>query len=64
MGANGKTTINAEMAVKMSYDFGGETANHALGLPKSVIWYIDTTTRSFKLVQVDFGDGVLKNYLP
>ncbi len=64
MGANGKTTINAEMAVKMAYDFGGETANHAMGLPKSVTWYIDTATRSFKLVQVDFGDGVLKNYLP
>jgi hypothetical protein len=52
------------MAVKMTYDFGGESANDAMGLPKSVTWYIDTGTRSFKLVQVDFGDGLLKNYLP
>jgi len=64
MGPNGKTTINSELAVKMTYDFGGESANDAMGLPKSVTWFIDTGTRSFKLVQVDFGDGVLKNYLP
>jgi len=63
-GPSGKTVINAELAVKMTYDFGGEGANDAMGLPKSVIWYIDTATRSFKLVQVDFGDNVLKNYLP
>jgi len=64
VGPNGKTNISAEMAVKMTYDFGGESANDAMGLPKSVTWYIDTGTRSFKLVQVDFGDGLLKNYLP
>lgn len=64
IGPNGKTTVSAELAVKMTYDFGGESANDAMGLPKSVTWFIDTGTRSFKLVQVDFGDGVLKNYLP
>lgn len=64
VGPNGKTTINSDLAVKMIYDFGGESANDALGLPRSATWYIDSGTRSFKLVQVDFGDGVLKNYLP
>jgi hypothetical protein len=64
VGPNGKSNISAEMAVKMTYDFGGESVNDAMGLPKSVTWYIDTGTKSFKLVQVDFGDGLLKNYLP
>jgi hypothetical protein len=64
VGPNGKTTISADMAVRTTYDFGGESANKAMGLPRSVTWFIDTNTRSFKLVQVDFGVGVLTNYLP
>jgi len=63
-GPNGKVTVQAELAVKMSYDFGSDAANDALGLPKSVTWFIDTSTKSFKLMQVDFGDGVPVNFLP
>ena len=63
-GPNGKVTVQAELAVKMSYDFGSDAANKALGLPKSVTWFIDTPTKSFKLMQVDFGDGVPVNFLP
>jgi len=63
-GSAGKTVINSELGVKMTYDFGSEAANRAIGLPKSVIWYIDTATKSYKLMQVDFGDGTVQNYLP
>jgi len=63
-GSAGKTVINSELGVKMTYDFGSESANRAMGLPKSVTWFIDTTTKSYKLMQVDFGDGTLQNYLP
>ena len=63
-GPNGKVTIKTELAVKMSYDFGSDATNKALGLPKSVTWFIDSATRSYKLMQVDFGDGVPVNFLP
>lgn len=63
-GPSGKVSINADLAVKMTYDFGSAQSNAALGLPSSVIWYIDSATKSFKLTQMDFGDGVVVNYLP
>jgi hypothetical protein len=63
-GPNGRQTIQSELAVKMTYDFGSVAANRALGLPKSVIWYIDTSTKSYKLTAVDLGDGQPIYYLP
>ena len=56
--------IQSELAVKLTYDFGSPEANKALGLPKSITWYIDTASKSYKLIQIDSGDGVLENYLP
>jgi hypothetical protein len=56
--------IQAEIAVKLTYDFGSPDANKALGLPKSITWYLDTASKNYKLVQIDFGDGVPVNYLP
>jgi hypothetical protein len=63
-GTTGKVTIQSELAVKLTYDFGSIEANKALGLPKSAVWYIDTATKGYKLMQVDFGDGVPVNYFP
>ncbi len=63
-GPTGRQSIQSELAVKMIYDFGSVAANKALGLPKSIIWYIDTATRSYKLTVVDFGDGQPVYYLP
>ena len=63
-GPAGKISITSEIAVKLTYDFGSLEANKALGLPKSVTWYLDTATKAYKLMQVDFGDGVPVNYLP
>lgn len=56
--------ITAELAVKLTYDFGSPEANKALGLPKSITWYLDTASKSYKLIQIDNGDGVPINYLP
>jgi hypothetical protein len=61
---NGKKIVQSEMAVKITYDFGSPEANRALGLPKSVTWYIDSGTRSFKATAVDFGDDQPIYYLP
>ena len=63
-GPSGKVTIQSEIAVKMTYDFGSVAANKALGLPKSVTWYLDTASKGYKLMQVDFGDGSPVNFLP
>jgi hypothetical protein len=63
-GPSGKLNIASDLAVKLTYDFGGARINAAIGLPSSVTWYIDDATNSLKLTQVDFGDGVMVNYLP
>jgi hypothetical protein len=63
-GSTGRQVIQSELAVKITYDFGSVAANKALGLPKSVIWYIDTATKSYKATVVDFGDGQAVPYLP
>ena len=63
-GVAGQVSVAAELAVKLTYDFGSAEANKALGLPQSIIWYIDTATKGYKLIQIDFGDGVPLNYLP
>jgi hypothetical protein len=62
--ATGRQTIQSELAVKMTYDFGSAEANRAIGLPKSVTWYISTATRSYKAMAVDFGDNQPVYYLP
>lgn len=63
-GPSGKMQVQAEFAVKLTYDFGSVSTNRAMGLPSSVTWYVDSTTNMFKLTQVDFGDGNLVNFLP
>jgi hypothetical protein len=63
-GPAGPMRIQAEFAVKLSYDFGSPAANRSMGLPNSVTWYVDSSTNMFKLTQIDFGDGAIVNYLP
>jgi hypothetical protein len=63
-GSDGKVSIQADVAVKLSYDFGSPSINQSMGLPAAMTWYMDTAAKGFKLLQVDFGDGQLVNYLP
>ncbi len=42
-----------DIAVKISYNFGGADKNQMIGLPSSIVWYVDTTNHKVKWIQVD-----------
>lgn len=46
-----------DIAVKITYNFGGADKNQMLGLPSNIVWYVDSAAHTVKSVQVDVVGG-------
>jgi hypothetical protein len=47
---------NANLAVRINYDFGGPEQTKTLGFPISMTWQINSDTQTIRSVNVDWGD--------
>lgn len=46
-----------DIALRITYNFGGAEKNQMIGLPASIVWYVDSASHKVKSVQVDTTGG-------